>query len=135
MTDLQVSRPAGVDERVQDLLARMTLEEKLAQIVGFWEKSDGEAVAPLQGEFTREQTLDDASRHGLGHLTRVYGTRPVDPAARARWLWSFQRRLVRETRLGSPRSCTRSASRGSPRGGPRRSRRRSRGVRRSTRSS
>ncbi|NKY38962.1 glycoside hydrolase family 3 N-terminal domain-containing protein [Cellulomonas septica] len=80
----------------------MTLEEKLAQIVGFWEKSDGEAVAPLQGEFTREQTLDDASRHGLGHLTRVYGTRPVDPAARARWLWSFQRRLVRETRLGIP---------------------------------
>lgn len=102
MTDLQVSRPTGVDERVQDLLARMTLEEKLAQIVGFWEKSDGEAVAPLQGEFTREQTLDDASRHGLGHLTRVYGTRPVDPAARARWLWSFQRRLVRETRLGIP---------------------------------
>lgn len=102
MTDLQVSRPAGVDERVQDLLARMTLEEKLAQIVGFWEKSDGEAVAPLQGEFTREQTLDDASRHGLGHLTRVYGTRPVDPATRARWLWSFQRRLVRETRLGIP---------------------------------
>ncbi|WP_443090080.1 glycoside hydrolase family 3 N-terminal domain-containing protein, partial [Cellulomonas algicola] len=102
MTDLQVSRPVGVDERVQDLLARMTLEEKLAQIVGFWEKSDGEAVAPLQGEFTREQTLDDASRHGLGHLTRVYGTRPVDPAARARWLWSFQRRLVRETRLGIP---------------------------------
>ncbi|WP_273654849.1 glycoside hydrolase family 3 N-terminal domain-containing protein [Cellulomonas fimi] len=80
----------------------MTLEEKLAQIVGFWEKSDGEAVAPLQGEFTREQTLDDASRHGLGHLTRVYGTRPVDPATRARWLWSFQRRLVRETRLGIP---------------------------------
>lgn len=102
MTDLQVSNPAGVDERVQDLLARMTLEEKLAQLVGFWEKSDGEAVAPLQGEFSREQTLDEAVRHGLGHLTRAYGTRPVDPASRARWLWSFQRRLVRETRLGIP---------------------------------
>ena len=36
-----------------DLLARMTLEEKLAQIVGFWDKGDGEAVAPLQGEFAR----------------------------------------------------------------------------------
>ncbi|BCJ56756.1 glycoside hydrolase family 3 C-terminal domain-containing protein [Micromonospora endophytica] len=29
----------------------MTIEEKVAQLVGFWEKEDGEAVAPLQGEF------------------------------------------------------------------------------------
>ncbi|WP_146929696.1 glycoside hydrolase family 3 N-terminal domain-containing protein [Cellulomonas xylanilytica] len=80
----------------------MTLEEKLAQIVGFWEKGDGEVVAPLQGEFTREQTLDESTRNGLGHLTRVYGTRPVDAVERARWLWDMQRRLVRETRLGIP---------------------------------
>ncbi|NUU18351.1 glycosyl hydrolase [Cellulomonas humilata] len=80
----------------------MTLEEKLAQIVGFWEKGDGEVVAPLQGEFTREQTLDEATRHGLGHITRAYGTRPVDAVERARWLWNLQRRLVRETRLGIP---------------------------------
>ena len=38
-------------ERIHEILAQMTLEEKLAQIVGFWEKEDGEAVAPLQGEF------------------------------------------------------------------------------------
>ncbi|WP_315094588.1 glycoside hydrolase family 3 N-terminal domain-containing protein [uncultured Cellulomonas sp.] len=80
----------------------MTLEEKLAQIVGFWEKGDGEVVAPLQGEFTHEQGLDDATRHGLGHITRAYGTRPVDAVERARWLWDLQRRLVRETRLGIP---------------------------------
>nr|WP_246117496.1 glycoside hydrolase family 3 N-terminal domain-containing protein [Cellulomonas composti] len=80
----------------------MTLEEKLAQIVGFWEKSDGEAVAPLQGEFTQETGLDEAVRHGLGHLTRVYGTRPVEPDERAAWLWAMQRRLVTETRLGIP---------------------------------
>jgi len=43
-------RPAA-SQRVRDLLERMTLEEKLAQIVGFWDKGDGEAVAPLQGEF------------------------------------------------------------------------------------
>ncbi|AEE46850.1 glycoside hydrolase family 3 N-terminal domain-containing protein [Cellulomonas fimi] len=102
MTDLKLSGAVEADQRVQDLVERMTLEEKLAQIVGFWEKSDGEAVAPLQGEFTVERTLDEASRHGLGHLTRVYGTRPVDPASRARWLWAFQRRLVRETRMGIP---------------------------------
>jgi len=88
--------------RVTDLLRRMTLEEKLAQLVGYWDKGDGEAVAPLQGEFAEAAGLDQASRHGLGHLTRPYGTRPVDPVERARWLWEWQRRLVTGTRLGIP---------------------------------
>ncbi|MGC5379253.1 glycoside hydrolase family 3 N-terminal domain-containing protein [Micromonospora sp. DT68] len=97
-------RPNGHDggARVRDLLGRMTIEEKIAQIVGFWEKEDGEAVAPLQGEFGEDAKLGDFSRHGLGHLTRAYGTRPVDAAARASWLWKFQRELVTGTRLGIP---------------------------------
>ncbi len=88
--------------RVVDLLGRMTLEERLAQLVGFWDKGDGEAVAPLQGEFAEAADLDEAARHGLGHLTRPYGTRPVDPVERARWLWEWQRGLVTGTRLGIP---------------------------------
>ena len=80
----------------------MTLEEKLAQIVGFWDKGDGDAVAPLQGDFTEPVSLGDAARHGLGHLTRPYGTRPVDPVERAQWLWQWQRDLVTRTRLGIP---------------------------------
>lgn len=97
-------RPDGQDgeARVRELLGRMTIEEKLAQLVGFWEKEDGEAVAPLQGEFSDVAKLEDFSRHGLGHLTRAYGTRPVDPAARAAWLWKFQSDLVTGTRLGIP---------------------------------
>ncbi|WP_421740407.1 glycoside hydrolase family 3 N-terminal domain-containing protein [Cellulomonas sp.] len=102
MTDLQILAEPQVVDRASELLARMTLEEKLAQIVGFWEKGDGEVVAPLQGEFTHEQGLDEATRHGLGHITRAYGTRPVDAVERAQWLWNLQRRLVRETRLGIP---------------------------------
>ena len=99
----QQARPGQADEaRVLDLLAQMTLEEKLAQLVGFWEKDDGEAVAPLQGEFAGVSSLSEFSRHGLGHLTRAYGTRPVDADARAAWLWAFQRNLVQGTRLGIP---------------------------------
>lgn len=90
------------ETRVRELLGRMTIEEKIAQLVGFWEKQDGEAVAPLQGEFGDATRLEDFSRHGLGHLTRAYGTRPLDPAARASWLWKFQRDLVTGTRLGIP---------------------------------
>ena len=88
MTELR-HPPAAIPaaDRILDLLGQMTLDEKLAQIVGFWEKNDGEAVAPLQGEFAAPRDLTAATRDGLGHLTRVYGTRPVDVVERARWLW------------------------------------------------
>jgi beta-glucosidase len=90
------------EARVRELLGRMTIEEKVAQLIGYWEKEDGEAVAPLQGDFGDIAKLEDFSRHGLGHLTRAYGTRPVDVVARASWLWKFQSDLVTGTRLGIP---------------------------------
>ena len=96
-TDLPV-----VSDRVRALHARMTLEEKLAQLVGFWVDQGGEVVAPLAGEMASSTKYEEATVHGLGHLTRVYGTRPVDPVERARWLWAEQRRLTEETRLGIP---------------------------------
>ncbi len=91
-----------VSERVRELHARMTLEEKLAQIVGYWVDQGGEVVAPMQGEMATTGRYEEATEHGLGHLTRVYGTRPVDPVERASWLWAEQRRLRTETRLGIP---------------------------------
>ncbi|MFF1574307.1 glycoside hydrolase family 3 N-terminal domain-containing protein [Leifsonia sp. NPDC058292] len=94
-----------VSERVRALHARMTLEEKLAQIVGYWLDQNG-LVAPMQGEMAAGQAgkgdLAEVTRDGIGHYTRVYGTRPVDPEERAAWLWAEQRRLKRETRLGIP---------------------------------
>ncbi|MGW2095383.1 beta-xylosidase/alpha-l-arabinosidase [Promicromonospora sukumoe] len=107
MTELPVALRAmpEVSERVRDLHARMTLEEKLAQLVGYWLDQGGNVVAPMQGEMAGGQggtALPDITRNGLGHYTRVYGTRPVDPAERAAWLWAEQRRLKRETRLGIP---------------------------------
>lgn len=94
-----------VSERVRRLHAGMTLEEKLAQLVGYWLDQSG-TVAPMQSEMAAGQAdsgkLVEITAHGLGHYTRVYGTRPVDPAERAAWLWAEQRRLKRETRLGIP---------------------------------
>jgi beta-glucosidase len=92
-------------ERVGALLAQMTLEEKAAQLVGYWLDQGGDVVAPMQNEMGSPQSsgaLAEITRHGIGHYTRVYGTRPVDPAERAAWLWDEQRRLKRETRLGIP---------------------------------
>ena len=94
-----------ISEHVRALHSRMTLEEKLAQIVGYWLDQNG-VVAPMQGEMAAGQRasgdLTKVTRHGLGHFTRVYGTRPVDVEERAAWLWAEQRRLKRETRLGIP---------------------------------
>ncbi|WP_449560142.1 beta-xylosidase/alpha-l-arabinosidase [Microbacterium radiodurans] len=101
LTDTSVST-GTVSTRVADLVSRMTLDEKLAQLVGFWVDQGDEVVAPMAGEMASSSVYADATVHGLGQLTRVYGTRPVDPIERAAWLWNEQRRLVRETRLGIP---------------------------------
>lgn len=111
MTAIEQRQGAGVErrhdgpsERVRSLLAAMTLEERLAQLVGYWVDQGGDVVAPMQGEMASGSgaSLREVTAHGIGHLTRVYGTRPVEPAERAAWLVDEQRRLQRETRLGIP---------------------------------
>ncbi|MFJ4160806.1 glycoside hydrolase family 3 N-terminal domain-containing protein [Microbacterium testaceum] len=101
-TDVGAARVSGTSPRVRALVAEMTLDEKLAQLVGYWVDQGDEVVAPLSGEKVTTTAYADATVHGLGHLTRVYGTRPVDPVERAQWLWGEQRRLQTETRLGIP---------------------------------
>jgi beta-glucosidase len=98
----RTTREEGVSARVQAIVREMTLDEKLAQVVGFWEGEAGDSVAPLQGDIASVGNLDQAMEHGLGHLTRVYGTNPVEPDERARYLWDRQRWLVQNTRLGIP---------------------------------
>ena len=94
----------NVSQRVTALLGEMTLEEKLAQLVGYWLDHGGQVVAPMADEMGNDDAtpLAEITKHGLGHYTRVYGTRPVDPIERAQWLWSEQRRIKRSTRLGIP---------------------------------
>jgi beta-glucosidase len=105
MTGAEIPAMPEATERVSALLAQMTLEEKAAQLVGYWLDQGGEVVAPLADEMSTAgdgRTLADITKDGIGHYTRVYGTRPVEPADRAAWLWDEQRRLKRETRLGIP---------------------------------
>ncbi|MDR6973090.1 glycoside hydrolase family 3 N-terminal domain-containing protein [Leifsonia shinshuensis] len=95
-------RSSAPSERVRELLASMTLDEKLAQLVGYWVDKGDELVAPMAGEMGNPGAYADVTANGLGQLTRVYGTRPVEPVERAAWLWAEQRRLKEETRLGIP---------------------------------
>ncbi|AOS63909.1 glycoside hydrolase family 3 N-terminal domain-containing protein [Actinoalloteichus hymeniacidonis] len=94
-----------VEQRVADLLARMSLTEKLAQLVGVWvSASDGaQGVAPHQHEET-EQPPDWPAviGSGLGQLTRTFGTTPVEPVTGARQLAAAQREIVSSNRFGIP---------------------------------
>ncbi len=93
------------DVRVADLIARMTLDEKLAQLVGVWVGAthDGKGVAPHQDDLADETpSWEELIKDGLGQLTRVFGTRPVTPAAGAKALAASQREIVAANRFGIP---------------------------------
>jgi beta-glucosidase-like glycosyl hydrolase len=97
----------GGEERVRALMGEMTLEEKLAQLVGLWEgrggSGEGGDVAPMQDAMQAEiDELEGYATHGLGQLTRVFGTVPVEPADQARALARKQLWLQQNTRLGIP---------------------------------
>ncbi len=97
------ARPTA--ERVEDLLGRMTLEEKVAQLTSIWigdQPRDGN-VAPMQGEMSVSPLpLAELIRDGLGQVTRVFGTRPLPPAAALSTLRELQAQITGASRFGIP---------------------------------
>lgn len=96
------SRP--VADRVEALVAELTLEEKIAQLYGIWmgAADDGADVAPHQHEMSGDVDLDALIPRGLGQITRAFGTAPVDAAVGAVSLARLQQRIVESSRLGIP---------------------------------
>ena len=91
--------------RVEALVAEMTLGEKTSQLVGLWVGADasGGDVAPHQGDMTQHgPSFDDVITHGLGQLTRPFGTAPVDPTLGAQSLARSQRAIMAANRFGIP---------------------------------
>jgi beta-glucosidase len=91
-------RDAGrtVAERVEDLLDRMTPEEKVAQLGSAWsfQLADGEELAAKRAR--------ELMAHGLGQVTRISGATSLEPAGAAALANAIQRQLVEQTRLGIP---------------------------------
>ncbi|MER7875082.1 glycoside hydrolase family 3 N-terminal domain-containing protein [Streptomyces solisilvae] len=95
----------SAEDRAAALLSSMTLEEKLAQLSSVWpgsEAEEGEDVAPLQHEVSEAVDLDGLLPHGLGQLTRPFGTSPVEPAEGAAALARLQTRIAAGNRFGIP---------------------------------
>ena len=87
---------ASIDERVADLLERMTIEEKTAQLGAIW-----------FSQFVGEGGFDDDRAaellvHGIGHVTRIGATTSLRPVESAEIMNRLQRIAVESTRLGIP---------------------------------
>ncbi|MFI7639338.1 glycoside hydrolase family 3 N-terminal domain-containing protein [Nonomuraea sp. NPDC049400] len=103
-----------VSDRVDALLAELTLEEKVGQLGSRWigndmqheplEDAETLNVAPMQDVFAASGTVpfDEAIRHGLGHLTRVHGSGPVTAVEGAAEVVRLQRAVVEQSRFGIP---------------------------------
>lgn len=107
-----------IDARVQDLLGRMTLEEKAAQLIGIWLTKN--RIQTSEGEFSPEEASKNFP-NGLGQISRPSdrkGAKPatvIDAAAgaddgavnrnakeTARYTNAAQKWAVEKTRLGIP---------------------------------
>ncbi len=85
-----------IEQRVDDLLGRMTVEEKVAQLSSLWiyEIADDRGL--------NRQWAQDRMAHGLGQVTRLAGGSSLGPVETAHLANQIQRFLIEETRLGIP---------------------------------
>jgi len=104
---LYMNPDCSIEERAADLLARMTIEEKIAQLTSVWLELDPERgeVAPNQEMLAHDFDPAEAMRNGIGQITRPFGSQPIDPATGVEIVNELQRKLVEETRLGIPAIC------------------------------
>lgn len=96
-TPIYKNETLSIDQRVDDLLLQMTVDEKLAQMGGIW-------VTDLIDK-QRQFSIEKASNHisnGMGHITRVAGASLLPPSDSAALANSIQQYLVEQTRLGIP---------------------------------
>jgi beta-glucosidase len=102
-----------VDQRVADLLGRMTLEEKIAQTESIWVRDQYKSLASEKGDFSPDQKMQELLKLGLGQLSGVSqaaseserSTPPYfgkGPRATAVFSNAVQKYVIEHSRLGIP---------------------------------
>src|SRR6266540_650753 len=92
-----------VDQRVNDLISRMTLEEKIAQLICLWQARP--QVKPQtdfstsRGEFSPEKARE-VLKNGIGQIARQ--RERLSPREGAIFANAVQKWLIENTRLGIP---------------------------------
>jgi beta-glucosidase len=86
----------SIDKRVEDLLSRMTLDEKCAQLGSYW-------VFELLKDFKFSKVrAEKLLKHGIGQITRLGGATTLHPNEAAELANTIQNYLIENTRLGIP---------------------------------
>jgi beta-glucosidase len=85
-----------LDERVEDLLARMTLDEKIAQLGCLW------STALVRNDTFDPDFAAAQMPHGIGQITRIGASTGLRPAESAALMNAIQRVAIERTRLGIP---------------------------------
>lgn len=91
-----------VERRVSDLLSRMTIEEKIAQVVSLWARKPQQkdsGIGTDRGDFSVEAARVEL-KHGIGHIARQRERK--GPRESAIFANALQKFLVENTRLGIP---------------------------------
>lgn len=102
-----------VDQRVADLLSRMTLEEKIAQTESMWVRDQYKSLADEKGNFSPDQKTQELLKLGLGQMSGVSqaasdsekATAPYfgkGPRATAVFTNAVQKYVIENSRLGIP---------------------------------
>ena len=93
----------SVERRVADLLSRMTVEEKVAQLVCLWgerpQTGPQTDFSADRGDFSPERARV-SMKHGIGQIARQRERK--GPREAARFANALQKFLVEQTRLGIP---------------------------------
>ena len=82
-----------IDERVVDLLGRMTVDEKIAQLG---------SIEPIEGLTFSEESFNERTKHGTGQISKIGGMCNLGPKAVAEMANRMQKLLIENTRLGIP---------------------------------
>ncbi len=95
-TPIYSDASSSVEDRASDLIDRMDLDEKLAQL--------GAVRFPdlINGDRFDEGAALQVIPHGIGHVTRIGATTGLRPAQSAELVNQIQRLVVERTRLGVP---------------------------------
>lgn len=87
----------SIENRVEDLLAKMTLDEKIAQLQSVW----GNSLIKKHQFFSKDKAKK-LLKHGIGQITRPAGETNLNLPELVEFVNQVQRFLVEETRLGIP---------------------------------
>jgi beta-glucosidase len=87
---------ASVQERVENLLALMTVDEKLAQLSCLW------STAFVSTGTFDPATVAELMPHGIGQVTRIGASTGLHPQESAAFMNAIQQVAVERTRLGIP---------------------------------